>query len=74
MLSKEKSLMEYLNKRLLEKGYTDMSITNVRVFGDGNFMADVAFTWQLNAWKKRAEHKDSIFVYADNQWHSPLFM
>ena len=24
--------------------------------------------------QKRAEHKDSIFVYADNQWHSPLFM
>ncbi len=73
-LHKEESLIEYLYHRLSENGYTDISITNIRVFADGNIMTDVAYTWQLNAWRHRAEHKDSIFVYADNKWHSPIFI
>lgn len=73
MLSKEKSMIEYATKRLLDKGNTNIKITNVRLFADGNIMADVSYTWKLNAWEKRAEHKDVIFVYKDGEWYSPLF-
>lgn len=74
MLNREKSLVDYLNKRLSDKGFTDISITNIRFFADGNILADVCYTWKLNAWEKRAEHKDIIFIYKDEEWHSPLFI
>ena len=62
MLFKEKSLRDYLNNRLTENGCTDIRITNIQTFADGNLMADVSYTQKLNAWEKHAEHKDSIFV------------
>jgi hypothetical protein len=73
MLSREKLLIDYINERLSEREYTDINVTNVRVFADGNLFADVSYTWKLNAWEHRAEHKDVIFVYKDKEWHSPLF-
>lgn len=73
MLSREKSLIECINERLEEKEYTDINVTNVRTFADGNLLADVSYTWKLNAWEHRAEHKDAIFVYKDEEWHSPIF-
>lgn len=73
MLSKEKSMIEYATKRLEDKGNTNIKITNVRLLADGNIMAEVSYNWQLNAWKKQAEHKDVIFVYKDGEWLCPLF-
>lgn len=74
MSSREKLLIEYINERLSEKGYTDINITNVKTFADGNLLADVSYTWKLNAWEHRAEHKDVIFVYKDGKWYLPLFV
>lgn len=73
MLSREKSLIKCINERLSAKKYTDISVTNVRIFADGNLLADVFYTWKLNAWEHRAEHKDVVFVYKDEEWHSPIF-
>ena len=73
MLSRENLLIEYINERLSEKEYTDINVNNVRTFADGNLLADVSYTWKLNAWEHRAEHKDVIFVYKEEEWHSPIF-
>ena len=73
MESKEKLLIGHINKRLNEKEFTDIEITNIRTFADGALLADVSYTWRLNAWTKRAEHKDVIFIYKNEEWHSPLF-
>ena len=72
MLSKEQLMVEYVTKKLEDRGYTNIKITNIRLFADGNIMADVFYTWRLNAWEKQAEHKDEIFIYKDGKWYSPL--
>lgn len=74
MLSKEKSLVDYLNKRLADKGFIDISITNIRVFANGNLIADVSYTWKLNAEEERVGYKNIVFIYKDEEWYSPLFV
>ena len=46
MLNREKSLVDYLNKRLSDKGFTDVSITNIRFFADENINKNPCDFWQ----------------------------
>lgn len=58
-------------------GNTDIVVDNIRLFTEENkqyAMADVSYTWWLNAWDKKVQHKDMIFVLVDeNRWLSPIF-
>ena len=72
-MDSEKALIEYINIKAKEYGYTDLKITNIRMNSKNTFLADIAFTWYLNGWDKHAELKDSVFVYKNKEWHSPLF-
>lgn len=70
----KQSLKDYIITKLTERGDTDITVTNIRTVSKDVLMADVSYTWRLHGWKKRAEHKDSLFVYKDDKWHSPLLM
>lgn len=68
------SLIKFITEKMKEKGNTLIDISNIRLGENDNvFFADISYIWYLNGWEKHAEHKDMIFVYADNQWHTPMF-
>ena len=73
----ECSLIDTINKEMQLIGNTDVDISNIRLFVKGNTqyaLADVSYTWFLNAWDHRVLHKDMIFVLTDDgRWISPIF-
>lgn len=73
----KKSLIKSINYEMEQLGNTDVVIDNIQLFTEKNkqyAMADVSYTWWLNAWDKRVCHKDMIFVLVDNdRWLSPIF-
>lgn len=72
----EQKLIETIEYEMQQIGNTDVSIENIRLFdADGKqyALADVSYTWWLNAWDKEVKHLDMIFVLVDNEWKSPLF-
>lgn len=55
------------------RGNTNYSIDNIRFFeveeNDNLYaMADISFSWQLNAWDKNVSLQDAIFVNAGDGW------
>ena len=69
--STKASFIAFVTEKLTERGDKDIKITNVRIWKNGDVLADVSYTWRLNGWEKHAEHKDWIAVFRDGQWHSP---
>lgn len=71
---KEK-LIEEFKECMNSSGNTNAAIKNIRMFYTEDkyyAFADVSYVWWLNAWDKRVEHKDMIFVF-DTNWKSPIF-
>lgn len=75
--SMKDKLINTINYEMEQVGNTDVVIDNIRFFTDDNkqhAMADVSYTWWLNAWDKRVYHKDMIFTLVDDdRWISPIF-
>lgn len=72
----EQELIKAIESEMEQIGNTDVQIENIRVFekdGKTYAFADVSYIWWLNAWDKKVEHKDMIFVLEKNGWKSPLF-
>lgn len=72
----EQELIKAIEYEMEQIGNTDVQIENIRVFekdGKNYAFADVSYIWWLNAWDKKVEHKDMIFVLEKNGWKSPLF-
>ena len=72
----EQELIKAIESEMEQIGNTDVQIENIRVFekdGKNYAFADVSYIWWLNAWDKKVEHKDMIFVLEKNGWKSPLF-
>lgn len=67
----EPSFIAFVRGKLMERGDSDITISNMRFFSNGAMFADVSYTWVLHSWKKHTEHRDWIAVFKDNQWHSP---
>ena len=75
-MNMEQKLIETIEYEMQQIGNTDVSIENIRLFnteGKQYALADVSYTWWLNAWDKKVEHWDMIFVLVNNEWKSPLF-
>ena len=76
---KEMCLINAIMYEMEQLGNTDVSVDNIRFFTEGNrqfAMADVSYTWYVNAWDKKVCHKDMIFALVDeneNRWLSPIF-
>lgn len=72
-------LLKAINYEMEQLGNTEVLIDNIRFFTEGNrqfAMADVSYTWYVNAWDKKVYHKDMIFALVDekeNKWLSPIF-
>lgn len=71
-IKKEKELTNWIKEKLTNRGDKDIIVSNIKFIDDYVALADVSYTWFLNAWEKRAEHKDMLFVYKDETWHSPV--
>lgn len=72
----EQKLIETIEYEMQQIGNTDVLIENIRLFdteGKQYALVDVSYTWWLNAWDKKVEHRDIIFVLVNNEWKSPLF-
>ena len=72
----EQELIKAIEYEMEQIGNTDVQIENIRFFekdGKNYAFADVSYIWWLNAWDKKVEHKDMIFVLEKNGWKSPLF-
>ena len=67
----EPSFISFVRRKLMERGDSDITISNMRFLSNGAMLADVSYTWNLHCWKKHAEHRDWIAVFKDNQWYSP---
>lgn len=70
-------LINTIYYEMKQLGNTDVVIDNIRLFTEEDkqyAIADVSYTWRLNAWDKKVNHKDMIFVLVDdNRWLSPIF-
>lgn len=73
-INTEKELTNWIVEKLTERGDKDIVVSNIKFIDDYAVLADVSYTWFLNSWDKRAEHKDVLFVYKDGTWHSSLIM
>ena len=74
---KEQKLIKTIEYKMQQAGNTDVAIENIRFHKteDKQYaMADVSYTWWLNAWDKRVKLENMIFVLVDNKWTSPMFM
>ena len=80
----ERKVVNYMKQRLIETikyemqqiGNENVKIENIRLYdthGKQYALADVSYTWWLNAWDKEVKHKDMIFVLVNDEWKSPLF-
>lgn len=76
----KKSIINYFNYNMQERGNSDYHIENIRLFetdGKKYALADVKYVWRLNAWDKNVKHNDMIFVLSEfcgiGEWQSPLF-
>ena len=74
MLDMEKSLVNFVTRKLTEQGSKNIVINNIKFTENNVAFADVSYTWYLNGWEKRAEHKETVFVYAEGTWHSTLIL
>ena len=82
-MDKEKlkeSLIDYFKYEMRQIGNSDYSIDNIRFFEEENkiyALADIKYTWWLNAWDKKVNMKDVLFVIVDifgiGEWKSPIF-
>lgn len=73
----EKSLVEYIGTQLLERQCKDIHIMNVTLLHNSKIAyATVSYIWNLNATEHRAFHKDSLFIFVEEEknWHSADFM
>lgn len=71
-----KKLIYAINYEMAMIGNTDVIIDNIRFFERDNnqyAMADVSYTWWLDAWDNKVNYKDMIFVFIDGKWFSPIF-
>lgn len=72
----EEKVKKYFLQKCKEKGYKNCEISNIRIINEGNeelpcdiyALADVKYTWFLNAWDKKAEHKDVVFTFKNNHF------
>jgi hypothetical protein len=72
----EKELVEVIKQKMNQIGNTDVDVKNVRLYFEDKTkyaLANIAYTWWLNAWDKRVKHIDAVFVLVDDEWKSPLF-
>lgn len=72
----KQTLINTIEYEMQQIGNTNVSIENIRLFvqnGKQYALADISYTWWLNAWDKRVTHWDMIFVLDENEWKSPLF-
>jgi hypothetical protein len=67
----EKSLIDFIEKKNNENGNTDVKVSNIRFWNNGdlqNAFADVSFTWYLNAWAKPTKLIDVVFLFRNGEW------
>ena len=72
----EQRLIETIKYEMQQIGNENVKIENIRLYdtdGKQYALADVSYTWRLNAWDKEVKHKDMIFVLVNDEWKSPLF-
>lgn len=82
-MDKEKlkeSLIDYFKYEMRQVGNSDYSIDNIRFFEEENktyALADIKYTWWLNAWDKKINMKDVLFVivytFGIGEWKSSIF-
>ena len=65
------SFCEYIVPALEAQGNYNIKVSNIRIEKD-KVIADISYNWRLNAWEKKAQHKDVVSFIKDDKWHSSL--
>lgn len=72
---KEKRLAAYINKKLEEKVFSNIKISNMKsilALGD-TFTADISYTQSMDGCEKNINKKNVFFTYNQGEWFSNIF-